>query len=100
MPGELNLNNTNQQVVVHTSFYQKTVGQGYDFTPSDPSATPYVWRLGQIAEAFRKPDFLKAPPSPQQFKTWEPPAYGGGSELVADQTQTPTSGTLQAPTKK
>jgi hypothetical protein len=97
---ELNLQNTNQPVVVHTSFYTKTVGQGYDFTPSDPSSTPFVYRLGQIAEAFRKPDFLKAPPDPQQSKAWEPPAYGGGSELTSDQTQTPTSGTMQAPTKK
>jgi len=79
----LDFSNLNQPVVIHTGFYAKTTGGAYDFVPADNSITPFVWRLGQIPEAFRTPEFLMEPPTPKvSLYSWTPPMIAGSPEVV------------------
>ncbi|HEY9598489.1 MAG TPA: hypothetical protein V6D33_12545 [Cyanophyceae cyanobacterium] len=70
----LDLTDNNQLVVRHTSYYQKTSGNVYDFEQSDST---YVMRLGEIHPYFRKPEFIKEPPAEKVPQQWTPPLYGG-----------------------
>ena len=88
---ELDFSDLNQLVVIHTGFYVKTTGGAYDFVPADSSITPYVWRLGQIPEEFRTPDFLMAPPVPKMSTySWTPPVIAAPLGIVPPPVKTAT----------